>query len=44
METDNVGEELLRHLEGVAGCAGFDWVRLFGGAVGEGEDGVIALT
>ena len=44
METDNGGEELLRDLEGVFGCAGFDWVHHFGGAVGEGEDGVIALT
>ena len=44
METDNVGEELLRDLEGVVGCVGFDEVHHFGGAVDEGEDGVIALT
>ena len=44
METDNVSEELLRDLEGVVGCAGFDEVPHFGGAVGEGEDGVAALT
>ena len=44
METDNVGEELLRDLEGVVGGAAFDWVHYFGGAVGEGEGGVVALT
>ena len=44
METDNVGEELLRDFERVVGCAGFDQVLHLGGAVGEGEDGVIALT
>ena len=44
METDKVGEELLRDLEGVVGCAGFDEMHHFGGAVGEGDDGVITLT
>ena len=43
METDNVGKELLRDLEGVVGCAGFGQVHHLGGVVGEGEDGVIAL-
>ena len=44
METDNVGEELLRDLEGVVGYAGFDQVHHFCGAVGEGEHGVTDLT
>ena len=43
METNNVGEELSRDFEGVVGCAGFDEVHHLGGAVGEGEDGVVAL-
>ena len=41
---DYVGEELLRDFEGVVGCAGFNEVHPFGGAVSESEDGVITLT
>ena len=30
METDNVENELVRDLDGVVGCAGFDQVHHFG--------------